>query len=156
MENIDISVIFAQIINFWILFYIFKRFIADRLNKAILERRVLLKKLAEADREYEEKIAAAKAEESQILKNARIDANAMLVDAKDLADQKASLIMAKAKKDIDAIMEGGRREIEKERLGMLQSMKGKIIDLSLKLNDKMFTEEKASRDFMEKKLEEIE
>lgn len=156
MENIDISVIFAQIINFWILFYIFKRFIADRLNKAILERRVLLKKLAEADREYEEKIAAAKAEESQILKNARIDANDMLVDAKDLADQKASLIMAKAKKDIDAIMEGGRREIEKERLGMLQSMKGKIIDLSLKLNDKMFTEEKASRDFMEKKLEEIE
>jgi len=117
---------------------------------------VLLKKLAEADREYEEKIAAAKAEESQILKNARIDANDMLVDAKDLADQKASLIMAKAKKDIDAIMEGGRREIEKERLGMLQSMKGKIIDLSLKLNDKMFTEEKASRDFMEKKLEEIE
>ena len=39
---------------------------------------------------------------------------------------------------------------------MLESMKGKIIDLSLKLNEKMFEDEKASQDFIEKGMKEIE
>lgn len=156
MENIDLGIIIAQIINLFILFYMFKRFIADRLNAIIKERRTLIKKLDEADALYEEKIAAAKTEEESILSWARAQANNMMIDAKDLADQKAKIIMQKAKSDVDAIMAWGRREIEKERLTMLQNMKGKIIDLSLKLNEKMFDDEKASKDFMEKEMKAIE
>jgi len=155
MENIDIGIIIAQIINLCILFYMFKRFIADRLNVVIKERRALIKKLDEADERYAEKIAAADAEEKSILEAARADANDIMLDAKNLADQKAKLIMQKAKTDIDAIMAWGRREIEKERLTMLQNMKGKIIDLSLKLNEKMFDDERASKDFMEKEMKAI-
>lgn len=155
MENIDISIIIAQIINLSILFYMFKKFIADRLNVLIKDRRALIKKLEEADERYADKIAAAKLEEENILSWARAEANDMMISAKSLADQKAELIMMKAKSDIDSIMEWGRREIEKERLTMLQSMKWKIIDLSLRLNDKMFDDEKASQDFIEKGMKEI-
>ena len=156
MENLDLGIIIAQIINLSILFYMFKRFIADRLNVMIKERRALIKKLDEADALYDEKLAAAKAQEESILSGARADANDIMISAKELADQKANLIMQKAKSDVNAIMDGGRREIEKERLTMLQNMKGKIIDLSLKLNEKMFDDEKASKDFMEKEMKQIE
>ena len=155
MENLDFGIIIAQVINLCILFYMFKKFIADRLNIIIGERRALIKKLDEADERYAQRIADANAEEEKILSGARANANDMMIDAKTLADQKAKLIMQKAKSDIDAIMEWGRREIEKERLTMLQNMKWKIIDLSLKLNEKMFDDEKASKDFMEKEIKQI-
>ena len=156
MENIDLGIIIAQIINLSILFYMFKRFIADRLNVMIKDRRALIKKLDEADALYEERLAAAKSEEESILSGARADANDIMISAKELADQKARIIMQKAKSDVNAIMEWGRREIEKERLTMLQNMKWKIIDLSLKLNEKIFDDEKASKDFMEKEMKQIE
>ena len=44
-------------------------------------------------------------------------------------------------------------DIEKERLSMVNTMKSKIVDLSLKLNEKIFRHEKANKDFMEKELE---
>jgi F0F1-type ATP synthase membrane subunit b/b' len=44
-------------------------------------------------------------------------------------------------------------DIEKERLSMVNEMKDKVVDLSLKLNEKIFKNEKANKDFMQKELE---
>jgi hypothetical protein len=44
-------------------------------------------------------------------------------------------------------------DVEKERLSMVSEMKTKIVDLSLKLNEKIFKNEKANKDFMQKELE---
>jgi hypothetical protein len=38
---------------------------------------------------------------------------------------------------------------------MMSGIKSKVIDLSLKLNEKLFTSEKANKDFMEKELNSI-
>ena len=105
MENIDFGIIIAQVINLCILFYMFKRFVSDRLTLLIKERRELIKKLEEADERYDEKILAAQKQSQSILSGARTEAAVMMIDAKSLADQKADIIMAKAKSDIDAIME---------------------------------------------------
>jgi len=37
-----------------------------------------------------------------------------------------------------AVLEGGRREIEKERIFRLTQMKSHIVDISLRMNEKMF------------------
>lgn len=47
-------------------------------------------------------------------------------------------------------MDNARSQIEKEKLDMENNMKDKILDLSLKLNSKIFNKEAANKDFMEK------
>ena len=48
------------------------------------------------------------------------------------------------------MLESARTQIEKERLDMENNMKTKILDLSLKLNSKIFNKESANKDFIEK------
>ena len=55
-----------------------------------------------------------------------------------IAREKANAIMNKAHSEAIAILDGEKRDIEKERLTMLAQMKDHIIDVSLKLNEKMF------------------
>lgn len=52
MENIELSLIIAQLINFGILFFLFYRFLGKRLNALILQRRTLINKLETIDAEY--------------------------------------------------------------------------------------------------------
>jgi F0F1-type ATP synthase membrane subunit b/b' len=55
----------------------------------------------------------------------------------------------------ESIISGARADIEKEKLSMMNDIKSKVINLSLKLNEKLFTSEKANKDFMEKELNSI-
>ena len=53
-------------------------------------------------------------------------------------------------KEAEYMLESARTQIEKERLDMENNMKTKILDLSLKLNSKIFNKESANKDFIEK------
>ena len=69
-----------------------------------------------------------------------------------VAKAKAEAIMQKAHNDALAVLDGGRREIEKERKTMLAQMKDHIMDVTLRLNEKMFGKGQASKDFLEAEL----
>ena len=109
MDDIKLWVIIAQLINFWIIFFIFKYFLGEKIVTAIEERRKFLK--------------ASK-------------------DAWNLAKEKIE--------EAEYMLESARTQIEKERLDMENNMKTKILDLSLKLNSKIFNKESANKDFIEK------
>ena len=98
MDNIDFMIILAQIVNFLILFLIFKKFIADPMNKIISERRSLLAKLASADAEYAKILEKAKSEQSDILIQARKDAEKLMRDMEELSKIKGHDIVESAEK----------------------------------------------------------
>ncbi len=149
-------VLLAQLINFAILYGIFKYFIADKLNAKITLRREQLKKLELAEAHYEEKMKLAESQREELLQKARKTTKQLMEESESIAKQKAQDIILKANSDAMSILEWGRREIEKDRLSMLAKMKEHIIDVSLKLNKKMFGNENASKEFLEKELKEIE
>jgi len=152
MLELDIFIILAQLINFWILYYIFKVFIADKLSQRLEERRKQLKKLNAADEHYEEKMKLVEQERKEMIQNARKTSRSLMKESEIVAKAKAEAIIEKAHAEVEAIMGGGRRELEKERLSMLAQMKEHIIDVSLKLNEKMFGKWKTSREFLEEEL----
>ncbi len=155
MDNINITLVLAQLANFLILFMIFKKFIADKLIATISTRRELQAKLEKAAAEYEINLAAAKKEKEDILEQARENAKNMMIEVESLANKKSVDILLAAEQKANLTLEGGRRQLEKERLSMLSQMKSKIIDISLRLNEKLFDDEHASRDFMEKEMDNI-
>lgn len=155
MDNINITLVLAQLANFLILFMIFKKFVADKLIATIETRRELQAKLEKAAAEYEINIAAAKKEKEDILAQARENAKTMMVDIESLANKKSVDIILAAENKAKLAIAAGRRQLDKERLSMLAQMKSKIIDISLRLNEKLFDDQTVSRDFMENEMDNI-
>ena len=156
MLELNYSIIIAQLINFGILYGIFKYFIADKLNARIAQRKQQLEKLRKAEEHYDEKMALAEENKKRMLEETRMTTSELMRESEAIAKQKASDIFAKANSDALAILEWGHREVEKERKSMLAQMKEHIVDVSLKLNEKMFGSEKMSKEFVEKELKEIQ
>lgn len=105
MENINLTIILAQIANFLILFLIFKKFIADKLVKTIKERRDLFKKLENAEEKYKETLQKAEEEKAKIIKEARDKALETSIEIERLANKKSIDILLRAENDANMIIE---------------------------------------------------
>jgi len=153
MENLQLELIIAAMINFWILFFIFKHFLWEKLAKAIEERRKFLQASVDADDIAKKKLEEAEKKSEELLNEARIKASEIEKSADNLAKQNTIKTLEKAKKDAEYILQSSRNELEKDRLDMANSMKSKILDLSLKLNSKIFWKESSNKELFEKELE---
>ncbi|MBI4008739.1 ATP synthase F0 subunit B [Candidatus Roizmanbacteria bacterium] len=145
MENlgIDAKLLIAQLINFVLFFYIFKRFIAKPFSRFLnqekqneKEKEALLDKLKKGEEELmlsEKKMRdKVKNERNQILENAKEDA---LVVREG--------IIAEAKKEVETMQVKAKKETLEERNKLYQEVKNKVADLS------MLVLEKALKDFLD-------
>ena len=80
----------------------------------------------------------ANIQRDDMLKKARQTTSTLMRESEIIAREKAKTIIKTANTEVLAILNGEKREIEKERLTMLTHMKEHIIDVSLRLNEKMF------------------
>lgn len=156
MLELDVFIILAQLVNFGILYVLFKVFIAKKLYAKIEERKSQLEKLQKAEEHYEQKMALAEQNREEMMDETRKTTKQLMQESEDIAKQKAQEIISNANAQAISILEGGKREVEKERLSMLAQMKEHIVDVSLKLNEKMFGEKDAAKEFIKKEIQDIE
>ncbi len=153
MDDLNLGLVLAQVINFWILFFIFKHFVGEKIVKAIEERRAHLQKFDDAEAQVNKKLADAEAEANKITTDARSKAQEIESNAEGIAKSNIEKSKKDAQMEADSILGNAKADIEKDRLSMLANMKSKVVDLSLQLNTKLFNKEAANKDFMEKELE---
>ncbi len=129
-------------------------FIAKPLTQTLEKRRLLLHKLETADAEYAKILEKASSEKTSLLIEARKDAQKLLRDMEDISKLKGSEIIINAEKKAKSIIQSGRSEVEKEKIYMMNEMKDKILDLALKLNEKILDSADAkTRKFLQKELD---
>ena len=155
MEDLNISVVLAQLINFWIVFFIFYYFLGKSIVKTILERRKQLESLESSDDLVREKIEAAEKEAQMILEDSRAKALELQRSADELSKKDTAQKLKDAEEKAKGIIESARRDLEKERLSMLEMMKEKVLDLSLKINSKVFDNKDNNKDFISKEVNSI-
>ena len=97
----------------------------------------------------------AEREKQALLDAAKKSSEDLLEESRHIAKLKAEAILKEAHDNALAVLEGGKRELEKERISMLAQVKNHIVDVSLKLNKKMFDSPQVSRDFVEKEVKNI-
>lgn len=153
MEDLKIWLILAQLINFTVLFLIFKYFLWDRLVKSIRERKKKLKDISEIEAKIKEKLEKAKKKEDKIIEDAVKRSNDIIAEAEFIAKNKRNKLLKEAEEESKSIINSGRSEIEKEKLSMLSEVKSNIVDLVLRFNKKLFWSEKVSSEFVEKEIE---
>ena len=105
MDNINTTLVLAQLANFLILFMIFKKFIADKLIATISTRRELQAKLEKAAAEYAINLAAANKEKEDILIQARLNAKNMMIGVESLANKKSVDILLAAEDKANLTLE---------------------------------------------------
>ncbi len=155
MDDLSLSVIVAQIINFWIIYWIFKHFLWDKIVKAIEDRRNKLKSLENSDDLVKEKISEAEAKAKKIKDEARKAAQELQQKNDELIKKNTEIKLEEADKKAESIVESATRDIEKERWSMLEEMKTKVLDLSLKINWKVFWDASKNKEFIEKEVDSV-
>jgi F0F1-type ATP synthase membrane subunit b/b' len=94
MENIDISLIVAQLINFLLLFYLFKRYIAKHLNAVIEKRNATVEKVRTFESSYDTKIRDLEIREQQMMADARKHVQELSRNSENISHAKSEEIIA--------------------------------------------------------------
>lgn len=91
----------------------------------------------------------------EILEKARFTWNTVIEEAESLANSKKDKIISDAEKQAKEALELSKAQIEKERQSMLSGVKKHMVDMTLRLNEKLFGDAKASKDFVEKNIDSL-
>ena len=155
MDDLNVAVIIAQFINFWIVFFIFYYFLWKTIVKTIEERRNQIENLDNSEGVVREKIEAAESEAKEIINEARKNASDIQKNADELSKKDTAKKLQMAEEKAESIIEAAKRDVEKERLSMLSAMKEKVLDLSLKINSKVFDNKDNNKEFISKEVNSI-
>ena len=139
--GIDLTTIIGVLLNTLILFLIFKKFLFDKVNAVLDERNnSVAKTYEEADKtlenakqletEYTEKLAAAKEESAEIVKNAT-----------KKAQSRSDEIIADAKEEARNIVDKANADIEKEKKRAVNQIKDEISDIALSIASQVVSKE---------------
>ncbi|MDR0281797.1 MAG: hypothetical protein LBI53_00250 [Candidatus Peribacteria bacterium] len=110
LMEIKRGILIAQIINFAILFFLVKIFLGDKLIKIINERRVLIRKLKQADEEYEKMIELAKRESNKIIMTANRKKELIEEEGKILAGKERQNILTLATTKGEMIVQDAKKK----------------------------------------------
>lgn len=138
MENlgIDIKLMAAQLINFALFFYIFKRFIAkpfrnfiDSERKSEEEREAGVATLVKSEEEFQQRQVKLK---SQLKK----DADKLIEEAKLTAEKLKEDIIETANTEALSIREKAKKQLEADRESIVTEARERIVSLSFILIEK--------------------
>lgn len=135
--SFDATTIVGTLLNTLLLFLVLKHFLFDKVNKVLNDRNSdVAKTFEEADRakadaealkaEYEEKVAGAKAESAEIIKN-----------ASRKAQEHSEEIIGEARDEAHSIIEKANAEIEIEKKHAVNQIKDEISDIALSVAEKV-------------------
>ncbi len=153
MDDLKLWLVISQIINFWVIFFVFKHFLWAKIVKILEERRKHIEASSNAEEEAKAKLEEAEAEKESILNDARLKAAEIEENAENLAKQNTKKALEKSEKESEFMLNSARSQIEKEKLEMENSMKDKVLNLALKLNSKLFKKDSVNKDFIESEYE---
>lgn len=152
MENISLWVILAQLINFAVIFFLFKHFLGKKIVAWIMERRELIKSLKDSKDAAKKTLDEAESQAKKTIEDAKLKASEIQNSALELSKKQSEAKLQEAEAKAKNILDGALRDIEKERLGMVESLKDKLLDISLKVNAKILHNEESNKEFIKNEI----
>lgn len=127
----------AEFLAFLIILGIVAKYILPRIRGPLAERQALIKKqiedadearrrLAEAERKYQEALNEARTEAAQIRENARAEAQRTLEDLRTQAQEESARIVAR-----------GEEQLASQRSSVVRELRGEIGTLAVELAEKI-------------------
>lgn len=136
----------AQICNLFLTVFLMKKFLFDRVNKILEQRREIAdSQIADAAKAKEDAQAMRDQYEASI-GSAKEEARQIIADAQKSAAAKGEAIVADAKKEAVALKEKAAADIARERAAAFQEMKSEIGDIAVTIAGKVIEKEVREED----------
>ena len=123
----------AQIINFLVLFFIFKKFLYPPLFKVMKKRQELAKESIDNAEKSKLLLEDAAKKEKEIIKDAKKSANAILEDAREQQNDILIKAQEEAKKQTERIIQEAREQITRETREAQKELSKQVSMLSVKI-----------------------
>ena len=142
--SVDPGLMIWTIVVFVALLLILKRFAWPAILGAVEAReKALEQQLAEAERSRAE-AAQLLAEHKKLMGDAKAQAHAIVLEARQLAEKERAVAMEKTKQEQDELLHRARREIAEERDRAGADLRREAVDLSLAAASKLIGERLSS------------
>lgn len=141
----DIKLFLAQIVNFLIIAYVFKRFLYKPILDTLNKRNTTIKKGLKDAEEATLALENAQAQKDELLSKAGKEADRLLEEGKSQAQAARDELMEQTKKEIAKMMEQTRDQIILER----ENFKKEAKDISLEISKQIL--QTAISDLFDKK-----
>jgi F-type H+-transporting ATPase subunit b len=129
--TVEGGLMFWTIVVFLLLLAILKKFAWPAILGAVEAREAALERqLAEAARDREQ-AAALLAEHQKLIAEAKSQAHAIIIEAKDVAEKDRALAIEKTRQEQEELLARARREIGAERDRAVAELRREAVDLSL-------------------------
>ena len=138
--HLDIKLLLAQMVNFAIVVGVLYWFAFKPLLKTMGERSSKIEQGLKEAEEISSRLNTAKAEQAEILKQAKIDASALLEEARTLAEDKKSQMVVKAKEEIGKLIMEEKAKIQEAKDKTLAQIKSEVTDLVIMVAEKVLKE----------------
>ena len=145
----DPKLFIAQIINFLILAFIFKRFLYKPLLKVIRDReQKITQGLSDAEK-AEKALRSAEEEREVVLKKASLEAEEILKQTQESAEDARAKILSKTKAESEKMIEDAKNAAKAEFENMQKEIRGISLKLSEEIQQKsiehIFTKEEQEK-----------
>lgn len=121
----------------------------------IESRNATVEKVQNFETYYEKRIQELKEKELSMQQEAKKQANDLLIQAESISQKKAQDILEKANQEVKMILEGWKRQIEKEKFQMIEDSRAYILWLAFKINQKLLWTKGVSEQLIEEELKKM-
>ncbi len=129
--GIDLGVLIAQLVNFFLLLALLTLVLYRPVTKMLRERSERIAKgLAEAEL-AEKRAAQAEADYQKRLEEARREAQAIVAQAREAAEKERQAILARAQAEAQELRSRAEEEIARERREAMVTLQGQVADLAI-------------------------
>lgn len=127
--HIDIKLILAQLVNFFIVLGVLYKFAYKPTLKLLNDRSGAIEKSLADVKRIEEKLEATEEERRAVVTEARREATEIMEKAKKAAEERREEMIAKAKDEIGIIIDQEKEKIRTEKAEALKAIRTEVAEL---------------------------
>jgi len=147
----SIGLIFWTSLVFIILLFLLGKFAWKPILKSVKERETKIETALEASEKAREEMAALKSQNEDLRKEALVERDALLKEAREIKDKIVAEAKNSAKEEGERIVESAREVIINEKMAAVTEIKNQVAALSIEIAEKI-VKEKLSTDEKQKAL----
>jgi F-type H+-transporting ATPase subunit b len=147
----SIGLIFWTSLVFIILLFLLGKFAWKPILKSVKERETKIETALEASEKAREEMAALKSQNEDLRKEALLERDSLLKEAREMKDKIVAEAKNTAKEEGERIIESAREAIKNEKMAAVTEIKNQVATLSIEIAEKI-VKEKLSSDEKQKTL----
>ncbi|HBI17589.1 MAG TPA: ATP synthase F0 subunit B [Candidatus Moranbacteria bacterium] len=142
LQNLGINgkLVLAQIVNFFILFYVLKKFAYGPVLKMLDDRSKKIEKGMKDAEASSKKLVEIEEKEKEVLTNAKKEAQEIIKKAEEQGMKNKEAIMVEAKEQADVMLKKAQEKIEEEKNKVMAEVKNEVAGLVMLATEKIVGE----------------